>query len=198
MRLPRFRLATLMLWGISFAFVLALIAQDRAASRREQALKTRLAQALRNQYAQEGMNRFLTDPGIDILKGASGVELLWVPSAAQLRKTGQDGVIPSGQYLPDGIASRLVGVLLDHRNYGYLGTFDDPIPQFGLRFKRGEESLDILISLENSRPNSHQDVWVNIRDKSGKVVHYAGPNCWHDAAFQSLVGELRAAGFPIP
>ncbi len=47
--------------------------------------------------------------------------------------------------------------------YTYIGTFDDPDPEFGVRLRQGKESLDLLFSLSPD----HLDVWVLARRTAG-------------------------------
>jgi hypothetical protein len=185
-----------MAWSVVLALVLALIAQQRGAERRDRALKVRLAQSLSNRFAQEGMDRILSDIGIDILKYASGVELLRVSKRTVSNPEGtsiESVVTPSGVALNEGVALRAACALLDHRNFGHVNGDDLSDPQVGLRVKRDRSALDILISLEGSSPSSpHQDVWIQIHDEGGKLVHTAGPMCLHDPAFQKLAEELSS------
>jgi hypothetical protein len=194
MRLPRPRLSTIMTWSAVIALVLALVAQQRAAERRDRALKVQLGQSLSNRFSQEGMNRILSDLGIDILKHASGVELLRVSKRTRSRPDGnpvESVVTPTGVALEDGVALRAACVLLDHRNFGYVNADDLSDPQVGLRVKRGPSSLDILISLEGSTPTRpHQDVWIEVHGEGGELVHSAGPICLFDPALQKLTEAL--------
>jgi hypothetical protein len=183
-----------MTWLALIGLTLALVAQYRMAERRDRALKLRLATSLSNQFAQEGMNRILSDLGIDILKQSSSVELLRVSKRARRLPEGnsvESVVTPTGIALEEGVALRAACVLLDHRNFGYVNADDLSDPQVGLRVRRGPSSLDILISLEGSEPTrSHQDVWIEIHDEVGRLVHTAGPICLSDPAFQKLTEEL--------
>ncbi len=191
---PRLRLTTITTWCVVIALAFALIAQQRTAERRERALRARLAQSLRNQYSQEGMQRILSDLGIDILKQSSSVELLRVSRQTRSHPEGnsvESVVIPTGVALEDGVALRAACVLLDHRNFGFINADDLSDPQVGLRVKRDRSSLDILISLEGSSPTSpHQDIWIEIHDDEGKLVHSAGPTCMDDPALQKLTEAL--------
>jgi hypothetical protein len=191
MRWPKFRLriSTLLTGTAVLALVFGLIAQNLAADRRERALKMRLQQSIRNHKAQERINHLLSDRGIDILKQASGVELLRIAPPAQT--TGGDvvdGVVSAtGVDLEPGFALRAATVLLDHRNFAYTNADDLPDPRVGLRVKSGASSLDILIDATGS---SHQDVWITIHDEAGNQVHYAGPACLNDPVLKQLFDDL--------
>ena len=196
MQLPRLRqgLIIAVTWTIVITLALALVARHTTAERRERVMKARLAQSLRSQFAQEGMNRILTDLGIDILKQSSGVELLRVSKRTGGHPEGnfvETVVTPTGVVLEDGITLRAACVLLDHRNFGYINGDDLSDPQVGLRVKRGSSSLDILISLEgSSRTWPHQDVWIEIHGDGGELVHSAGPICLSDPTLQNLAQAL--------
>jgi hypothetical protein len=194
MLLPRLRLTTILIWVAFIGLILALVAQNRLAERRERALKMQLAASLSNQFAQAEMSRILSDLGIDILKQTSGVELLRVFKRTGSHPNGnflETVVTPTSVCLDDGIALRAACVLLDHRNYGYINADDDSDPQVGLRFSRGSSSLDILISLEGSHPGSpHQDLWIKIHNHSGELVHASGPTCMSDPDLQKLAEVL--------
>jgi len=192
MRTPRLRLRldTFMIWSFVLAMVLALVAQKWAAERREQTLKARFAKALAYQYADENRDRTLGDLGIVILKEPTGAELLRV-SMPKHSSSGNPVVTPTGYELDMGVAARLGSVLLDRRNYGYLNGGDDSEPQVGLRVRRGEEWIDILISLEGSSPTSpRQFVWVEVHGKGGKSVHQGSLHCLHDPTLQKLAEGL--------
>lgn len=183
-----------MTWTVVITLALALVARHTTAERRERVLKARLAQSLGSQFAQEGMNRILSDLGIDILKQSSGVELLRVSKKTGSHPEGhsdESAVTPTGVTLEDGVALRAACVLLDHRNFGYVNADDLSDPQVGLRVKRGSSSLDILISLEGSSPTRpHQDVWIEIHDEKGELVHSSGPICLSDPTLQNLAEAL--------
>lgn len=196
MQLPRLRqwFTIAMTWTVVITLALALVARHTTAERRERVMKVRLAQSLRSQFAQEGMNRLLSDLGIDLLKESSGVELLRVSKRTGSHPEGNSVervVTPTGVALEDGVALRAACVLLDHRNFGYVNADDLSDPQVGLRVKRGSSSLDILISLEGSSPTRpHQDVWIEIHGEGEKLVHSAGPICLSDPALQKLAESL--------
>lgn len=191
---PQLRLTTMLFWVAFIGLVLALVAQARIAGRRERALKVQLARSLSNQFAQEGMNRILSDHAIDILKQSSAVELLRVSKEIRTLPNGDTAEFmgaPTGIFLDEGIALRTACSLLDHRNYGHINANDDSDPQVGLRFRGGSASLDILISLEGPQTGSpHQDVWIRIFDRFDKLVHAAGPSCMSDPDLQKLAEVL--------
>jgi hypothetical protein len=193
MRAFRLSLATVLTWVVVVALALALLAQHQLAERQDRALKARLGQALIDKYAQEGMDRILTDQGTDVLKHCLSVELLQTSENTvtstgfeQIRGT-QTTVTSTGIVLEQDVALRAACVLLDHRSFGWLNALDDPIPQVGLRIRDGHSSLDMLISLDDG---SHQDIWIEIHDEGGKQVHRSGPVCMHDPTLQKLGEEL--------
>src|SRR5947209_947661 len=83
-RQPRFHLkiATLLTWLVSIGLALAPVAQQRAASRREQALKSEWAQDRHYRYARQSIDGLVGDLGVVILRDATGMELLRVPRSA--------------------------------------------------------------------------------------------------------------------
>ena len=153
---PRFRLGTLATGTLVIGLVMALVAQQRAADRRERALKARLGQSLLDIHGQDGMRSFMGDLGIVVLKEATSFELLAISSPAG-DQAGQDAVIPTGREVDPTIARRLANALLEPANYAYVNGDDLPDPQFGIRLRRGGDMFDILISLEST---AHQDVWA--------------------------------------
>jgi hypothetical protein len=191
--MPRWKISTLLVAMVMIALVLALVAQQNAADRKERALRARFGQLLHEQYAREGINHLLGDLGLDILKESSSVELLHIarPISKSLLPRVEGSAVTTGMVLEPEIAYRAVCSLLDPRNHGFVNAGDDPDPQIGLRFRKDHSTLDILISLEGSRPGSpHQDVWVEIHDETGKPVHFAGPHCMNDPIFQKLAEAL--------
>ena len=58
--------------------------------------------------------------------------------------------------------------LLDYENYISVNSFCDPVPEFGLRFCRGKECLDILMSCE---PSSHLHIWAFLRDENDNITY---------------------------
>ena len=191
---PRLRLTAVLTAMVFIGLVLALVVQMRMAERRERTLKGRLAASLPYQFALEGMSRLLGDVAIDILKQPSGVESLRISRGTEAPRAGnfvESVGVPTGVLLDDGIALTTACALLDHRNYGAIDPDDLSEPQVGLRFKRGSAVLDVLISLEGSRPGApRQDVWIKVYDPSGKVMHAAGPKCMSDPDLQRAAESL--------
>jgi hypothetical protein len=178
MRLPRLKIATVLTLIIVVALALALLAQHLSGERHDRALKTQLGRALMDKYAQEGMDRILTDQGTDIFKHCLSVEVL---------RTSTGTVTSTGIMLEKDIALKAACVLLDHRNFGGAGDCDDPLgADAGLRIRDGHSALDLLISLDWS----HQDIWININDESEKQVHSSRTATIHDPILQKLGKEL--------
>ncbi len=89
------------------------------------------------------------------------------------------------------VTRRLAGELLDPQNYIYIGADDLPDPEFGVRLRRGMESLDVLFSLSPG----HLDVWAFQRDERGKVVHgNQGSICFGGDALEKIVSGISGSG----
>jgi hypothetical protein len=182
MRLPRVRITVRRLMVAVALAVLAsglFFQQDRQA-RREAELKKQLHLAKALSDGHEGMRAFLGDLGILIARNATEAEELSVTGQYQPLSEGAPPgsmrgfypVTPSGKILDATSTRRLKGELLDPHNYMYLGMFDLPEPEFGVRLKRGKESLDVLFSLSSG----HLDVWTFLRDDRGEIIQ--GNNGW--------------------
>jgi hypothetical protein len=179
---------------VFIGLVLALVAQHRAAVRREQTLKAEWAQDRHYRYARESIDQLIGDLGVVILESPTGIELLRVTHAAKASPGGGWGdpvATATGKELDPEAALRVARALLDRRNHGFLNASDDSDPQVGLRVKRGRDSVDVLISLEgSSKASPHQDVWIEVHDGDGKRIHAGGPMCFGDPDLQKLAEEL--------
>lgn len=188
---PRFRLPTLLIGMVFVGLVLALVAQKRVGEFRARGLNLQMRDLSTKKYALEGMSSFLTDRGIDILKQSSDAELLQVFRPSQSRPTNSFSVslvAPTGVMLGEAVARRMACVLMDYRNYRYVGADDMPDPQFGLRYRGGVATLDVLVDSIPGATDQH--LWIEIRDASGMVVHQAGPHCMDDLQLQKLAGSI--------
>ncbi len=199
MRLPRLRLkvSTLLAWTVVVALVLALIAQQIAADRRERAWRIASIRTQRKYREWAALDQLVTAQVTDILKNASSVELLRVaqPTSGVSGKASDMGVVSAtGMNLSPEIALRVGCVLLDHRYYSstnHMYRLNFSAAEIGLRIKAGSETLDVLIGLGPTSPGSpHQDVWIEIRDEAGQQVHFAGPVCLVAPALQKLAEDL--------
>jgi hypothetical protein len=167
-------------WAMAFlavvAIVGALVLQQYRSARREAEFKNQLVIAKALAGGHERMRGFLGDMGIVIARGATRAEVLRVTGRFQLVPpgspitgvTGYFPVAPDGSVLDAAVTRRLVGELLDPQNYIYVGADDLPDPEFGVRLRRGMESLDVLFSLSSG----HLDVWAFQRDERGDVVKW--------------------------
>lgn len=195
MRMFRFRLrlTTLLVGMVFIGLILALLAQKRTYELRVRALDTQLGDHISKESALKGMSGILSDRGIDILKQSTDAELLQVFRASNsLPSNSSSGsvVMPAGVHLGEAVALRMACVLLDYRNYRYIGAGDMPDPQFGLRYRGGSATLDVLVDAIAGATDQH--FWIEIRDESGKVVHTAGPHCMDDPDLQKLAASLRS------
>lgn len=191
MPLPRMRLTTFLFWVFLIGLILGLAIQLEVVRRREQAANAQVMSMLRGRVAQIVMAQVLGDQAIDILKQSTGAELLRVPKSKDGRLPDVSDFQSTGIPVEDGLSFRVACSLLDHRNFGYTNSDDDPVPQVGLRFRRGAACLDLFFSSEGSTPASpHQDVWIKVNDPAGNVVHRFGRICMYDPDLQKLVEVL--------
>ena len=156
------------------AIVVAFVLQQERSARQEAEFKEQLAIAKARAGGHERMRGFLGDMGIVIARGATEAEVLRVTGPFRSLPTGSAPTKIAGYYpvAPDGnvlnavVTRRLAGQVLEPQNYVYVGADDLPDPEFGVRLKRGLESLDVLFSLRSG----HLDVWAFQRDERGEVV----------------------------
>ena len=194
MRVPRVRFTLLgMIAAVAFiALVCGLFFQQSRQALREAELKKQLALAKALTTGHERMRESLGDMGILIARNAIEAEKLSVTGKyqplsevsppASLR--GCYPVTPSGEMFDATFTRRLTGELLDPHNYMYIGASDLPEPEFGVRLRRGEESLDVLFSLSSR----HLDVWTFLRDERGEIIQgNYGWLCFPGDALEQLV-----------
>lgn len=194
-RLSAFKVRTLLAVLAFFSLALALVIQERRATKRELQLKKELAIARLAPYGYERRQSLLTGIGMVILEDASQAEVFRVAGSYQVapkqpgkgRFLGEYPVALTGEVLGKQFVSRLSAELMDYRTYIYLGAFDDPNPYFGIRLWRGRESLDILFKFTDS----HLDMWVFQRNGEGEVVH--GNNGWMCVSSEALEKLAREA-----
>jgi hypothetical protein len=166
-------------WAMAFVAVVAMVGtfvlQQERSARREAEFKKKLVIVKARAGGHERMGEFLGDMGIVIARRATEAEVLRVTGPFQSLPTGSPttgvpGYYPvasDGNVLNAAVTRRLVGELLDPQNYIYVAADDLPDPEFGVRLRRGMESLDVLFSLSSG----HLDVWAFQRDERGEVVH---------------------------
>ena len=176
------------------AIVGAIVLQQERLARREAVFKKQIVIAKALAGGHERMREFLGDLGIVIARCATEAEVLRVTGPFRLLPTGSSTtgvtgyypVAPDGNVLDAAVTRRLAAELLDPQNYIYVGADDLPDPEFGVRLKRGMESLDILFSLRSG----HLDVWAFQRDERGEVVHgNQGWICFGGDALEQAVRE---------
>lgn len=190
---PRIRLKSLLLAMTFLACALTLVAANRLAESRERDLRMRLAVSRARGSALEGMSSLLSDRGIDILRHSTDAELLRVSRGSAngvFIGAAHDVVTPTGVMLGEPFALRMACVLLDYRNYMYIDPDDLPEPKFGLRFRDGSMTLDVL--METNKGSSHQDVWIRIHNQDGELVHSSGSawKCMNDPELQKLAESI--------
>ena len=171
------------------ALVLALVVQQRKAATRVRTLRYALAEAHAIRAADERVQNLLGDRAIFILKTATRVETLSVGRGPGYPRT------PTGVDLGTAAATRLRLALLDPHNYLYLDADDMPEPQAGFRFRDGDSSLDVLVSLESFNLTSvHEDIWVILNYETDQS-HYLGCVCMYSKQLNDLlVTAMRLNG----
>jgi len=186
-----FRLRTLMMSLAIFAVVLALIAQGRRAAEREKELRVELSQAKSKAWREEEMRAFLGDLGVVILKDSKQVELLQV---GRLKGNQPYSRAPTGKVFGREFADRIARVMLDINNYAYFDDWGLPKPQAGLRLRRGQDSMDILFSLEGSSGGSaEQNIWVFVNPGHGDNLKIErSERCFYDPDLGKLLSEIKA------
>ncbi|WP_020467579.1 hypothetical protein [Singulisphaera acidiphila] len=173
---------------VFLALVLALVVQQHRAAVRIHSLRSELVEAQAILTAYERMHGLLGDRGIHILKTATRVEILCVGQGAGYPRT------PTGVDLDKAATDQLSQAILDIDNYSHLDSDDMPVPQAGFRFRGGNASLDILVSLEGSNVNSpHVDLFVFINNEDG-ASEYRGHACMYSKPLNDLLVSVVASG----
>jgi hypothetical protein len=195
MRLPRVRFTVgWMLVAVgSAALAGALLVVEHRHSVREANLKEQLVIARALPSAHTKMRTLLGDMGIVILGEVRVAEVLRVTGSfrasatpGSLPASGSYPVAATGEFLSEPFLRQLAGVLLDAHNYVYLSNCDFSDPRFGVRLRRGKETLDILFCLDTG----HLDVWAFLRDDRGEIAHgNQGYVCFFGVTMKRLVKE---------
>jgi hypothetical protein len=177
-----------MITVVIVSLLLGLMVQEYRASEREKQLRSQVYQSKARTSEAEAMRGFLGDLGIVILKDPTKVELLKVQKSSV--PPGYS-VTPTGRVFGNEWHQRLAGILLDNNLY-MSANFDDlPDPEVGLRFWRGEDSIELLFSLESS---GHLDAWSLVKPETGgpNLAHSTSWQCFSDAELEKLVVEIKA------
>jgi hypothetical protein len=144
------------------------------------------------------VRRFFGPRGVGIVKEAAEVEIVRVaPRDEGWTFPWGDPVLcpvtPTGKLLDTELVARLSDALLDGSNYFHVS--DLPYrPRLALRFRRGGETLDVVLSHASG---NHFDLWAFQADAQGKLVHGRGQGwyCLDDPKFAALIREIAGADF---
>jgi hypothetical protein len=144
---------------------------NRKLTEQEKAIRLKTLEAKMKINAIESRDRFMTEGAKHILNSPTFVKSLNVGRGDSHPRSA------TGIEIEAPVASDLRGILLDYRIYMYLDADDLPIPKTCIRFRNGDETLDILVEQQGAPERSpHVDVFAYLTDSKGKEK-YLGQKC---------------------
>lgn len=158
--------------------------RKRKLTEQEKAIRLKTFEAKAKINAIERRDRFMPERAKQLLNSPTFVESLNVGRGNSRPRSA------TGNEIEASVASDLRAILLIYRNYMYLNADDMPIPETGIRFRNGDETLDILVELQGDPERSpHVDVFAYLTDSEGKEK-YLGQKCISNGRLYAIFDPL--------